>query len=126
MKIQLNTLCLLIIAIFYVHNTKAQKCSPQTGPDGATHCVKLAQYDDYQWATCRTDKYLRKTSGGLHLCRKHLIHKFCLYQCMLEKYRQSSGRVFDRCRCNPNSASQKKTHILAHVAVLVSIFMFLF
>ena len=71
-------LCLIVIAISYIHHTEAQSCDAFSGPDGARLCVKVDGYDDYQWVTCRTDDYLRTTSGGRHRCLFHFIHEFCL------------------------------------------------
>ena len=104
MKTNINALCLLIIALCYINNTEAATCSPYTGPNGARQCVKISGFTDYQWATCRTDSYLKLTSGGTHHCRNQ-YHTYCLYQCMLEKYSRNSGLVYSSCRCTPVSTS---------------------
>ena len=118
MKTNINALYLLIIASCYmINHTEAATCSPDTGPSGARQCVKFSRYTDYQWATCRTDSYLKSTSGGRHHCLNR-SSTYCLYQCMLEKYGRNSGDVYASCRCN--SASQKEKYTLVF-AVFVAI-----
>ena len=119
----MNYLCLIIIAIFCVRHIQAQRCDAFRGPDGARLCVKIDGYNDHQLVTCRTDDYLRAKSGGRHFCRFHFIHEFCLYQCMLEKHSQTSGRVTSDCRCTPgstpqNSASSHKLQTFVWLALL--------
>ena len=96
---------------------KADECDAENGPDGARQCVKLQGYDDYQWATCRTDSYIKQTTNGKHYCRNPL-HTYCLYQCMLDKYEESSGDVYGRCQC---SGSQKATYTFAFVVLLAAV-----
>ena len=101
----INALCLSIIALCYIiTTTEAAQCYAYLGPNGARQCVKISGYTDYQWATCRTDSYLKSTSGGTHHC-SHPLHTYCWYQCMLENYGQSSGDVLSSCRCTPVSTS---------------------
>ena len=119
----MNYLCLIIIAIFCVRHIQSQRCDAFRGPDGARLCVKIDGYNDHQLVTCRTDDYLRAKSGGRHFCRFHFIHEFCLYQCMLEKHSQTSGRVTSDCRCTPgstpqNSASSHKLQTFVWLALL--------
>ena len=119
---QLNALCLFVVAAYYIHNTEAAQCYAYTGPSGARQCVKLSHYNDYQWATCRTDSYLQRYG---HYCRNRL-HTYCWYQCMLDKYEKSFGDVYSSCRCTPStqstptSASQKEKYTLVFF-VLVAI-----
>ena len=98
----INALCLLIITICYITNIEAATCSVYFGPNGARQCIKFSGYTDYQWATCRTDSYLKSTSGGRHHC-SHPFHTYCLYQCMLEKHDKTSGDVKGNCLCTPSS-----------------------
>ena len=100
---------------------KTNQCHAYSGPNGARQCVKISGYTDYQWATCRTDSYLKATSGGRYNCRNPL-HTYCLYQCMVEMYGQSSGDVLSSCRCTPgeNSASQKKYTLVFVVFVTIT------
>ncbi len=118
-KKQLNALCLLIVATCYIYNTKAAQCDPFTGPSGARQCVKISGYNDYQWATCRTDSYIRAKTLGIHLCQ-NIVDTYCLYQCMVAMYGANGGDVYGSCRCSPNSASQKEKYTLVFF-VLVAI-----
>ncbi|CAB3982266.1 zinc finger CCHC domain-containing 3-like [Paramuricea clavata] len=99
----LNALCFgLIVATFYTcRNTEALKCDPHTGPNGVRHCIKLPQYNDFQWSTCRTDLYIRAKTGGKHHCARRDI-TYCYYQCMLNVYGENGGDVYGSCRCSPD------------------------
>ena len=121
MKTNINGLCLLIITLCYINKTEAATCSPYTGPSGDRQCIQVLGYTDYQWATCRTDSYLKATSDGRYKCRNPL-HTYCWYQCMLEKFEDDSGDVYGSCRCSPgeNSASQKKYTLVFVVFVAIS------
>ena len=112
-----NVFFFIIIVACYINNTEAATCSRYFGPSGARQCVKLLGYTNYQWATCRTDSYLKSTSGGRHHC-SHPLYTYCWYQCMLEKYGRNGGDVYGSCRCN--SASQNEKYTFAF-AVLVAI-----
>ena len=116
----INVLCLLIIVLYYITtNTEAAQCYAHHGPSGARQCIKLSGYYGYQWATCRTDSYLKLKSGRTHGCRNGL-HSYCWYQCMLEKYSQSSGFVYGSCQCTPgqNSAAQKEKYTFVFVVLV--------
>jgi hypothetical protein len=115
-----NALYLLFIATCYISYTEAAQCHPFSGPSGATQCVRLKGYNDYQWATCRTDSYIKQKTNNRHYCSIKL-HTYCLYQCMLDKYELDRGDVYSRCRCSPNSASQKEIYTFAHVVLLATV-----
>ena len=117
----INALFLLILALCYISNTEAATCSPFQGPSGARECVRFSGYNDYQWATCQTDSYIKSTTGNRHSCRNQ-NHIYCWYQCMIGTYGTDSGDVLSSCRCTPgeNSASQKESYTLVFV-VLVAI-----
>jgi hypothetical protein len=112
-----NVLYLLIIAICYIRYTEAAECNAYTGPSGAKQCVKLQGYNGYQWATCRTDSYIKLKSSGRYYCRNQFA-TYCLYQCMLDKYEESSGDVYSSCQC---SGSQKETYTFAFVVLLAAV-----
>ena len=99
---QLNALYLAVIAACYIYHTEAvTSCNPWYGPAGFTHCVKLSgYYGGYQWATCRTDTYIRTKSKGNHRCRDRSI-TYCYYQCMVDVYNTNSGFVRSHCQCSP-------------------------
>ena len=99
---QLNALYLVIIAACYTCHTEAVTgtCSPWFGPAGTVHCVKFGDYDDYQWATCRTDTYVKTTSKNRHKCADSTII-YCYYQCMIDEYDRENGVVFSQCKCSP-------------------------
>jgi hypothetical protein len=112
-----NVLYLLIIAICYIRYTEAAECNAYSGPSGARQCVKLQGYNGYQWATCRTDLYIKLKSSGRSGC-KNQFATYCLYQCMLSKYGKSSGDVSGSCQC---SGSQKATYMFAYVVLLAAV-----
>ena len=120
-KHHIKALFLSIIALCYVSNTEAAKCSPYTGPNGARECVKFPGYTDYQWATCHTDSYIKAITSNRHYCRNR-DHIYCWYQCMIATYGIGTGDVLSSCRCTPgeNSASQNEKYTLVF-AVLVAI-----
>ena len=97
-KNHMNVLCLLIIALCYINNSEAADCNASTGPSGVRKCLRFSGFNDYQWATCRTDAYIRSKNNGSHYCR----NDYCLYQCMVEMYGRRSGDVYSSCRCTPN------------------------
>ena len=109
-SINVNVLVLAIVAACYMWHTEAVRCDPSFGPSGGRFCVKLTGYYDYQWATCRSDSYIKSTTGFRHQCA-HTLYSYCLYQCMLNQYEKSSGSVYSSCRCDPNSASQNAMHV---------------
>ena len=123
-SINLNALFLLIVAACYMWHTEAVVCNPYTGPNGARHCVKFSNYYDYQWATCRSDAYIRLTTNGRHRCA-HTSYTYCYYQCMIKNYEADNGQVLSSCRCDPNSASQKGIHVIVVVLLLALCFLFM-
>ena len=69
---------------------------------GQTSCVLLTPfYNQYQWATCLTDDYIRRTSNQLHACRNSA--PVCWYQCQLELNHLDQGPVYDNCKCSTTS-----------------------
>ena len=123
----LKRLFFLIIAVSCIYKGKGEICNPQTGPNGARDCIKVPWYKGYQWATCRTDEYIRSKSNGKHFCI-YSAHKYCYYQCMVEEYRWNSGVVFGKCRCSPsgNGASKRaaSTYNVVFLALLTICLMF--
>ena len=113
-KNHFNALYLLIIATCYISYTEAAECDAFFGPNGARQCVKFQGYNGYQWATCRSDVYIKLKTIRKHQC-SNPFHTYCLYQCMLDKYEESSGDVYGSCQC---SGSQKVTYTFAYVALL--------
>ena len=74
------------------------KCTAFFGPGGSKECKKVSGYDDYQWVTCASDSYVKEKSDNKYHC---LIGLYCLFNCMIELYGKSSGKVYDNCRCSP-------------------------
>ncbi len=93
---------MVVIAACYIYNTEAVSttCNPWTGPAGNTHCVKIARYSDRQWATCRTDAYLKTKSKNNHHCNSRSAF-YCYYQCMLDVYDKNYGDILPHCKCSP-------------------------
>jgi hypothetical protein len=94
-----------------------EACDADNGPDGARQCVKLSGYMDYQWLTCRTNSYIKLKTNGKHYCTDQ-SRTYCRYQCMLDKYEESSGDVYSSCQC---SGSQKVTYSFAYVVLLAAV-----
>ena len=113
-SINLNVLVLAIVAACYMWHSEAVSCDPVSGPSGGRFCVKLTGYYDYQWATCRSDSYIKSVTGYRHRCTG-TSHSYCLYQCMVKNYEKNSGSVYSSCRCDPNSASQNAIHVITLV-----------
>jgi hypothetical protein len=90
----LNSVCLLIIATSYMGNTEEVACDPNTGPNGARHCIKLSQHNDYQLATCRKNFYIQEHIR--HNCGEKFDNTYCYLECMLELYRKENGKVSSR------------------------------
>ena len=89
--------------LFLVQQAWTQSCHPYFGPSGTTACVKIAAYNNqYQWATCLTDKYIVEKSFQTHTCIDPL-RIYCWYQCMLEEHDKESGPVSSDCSCSPSS-----------------------
>ena len=67
---------------------------------GEVECILVTPYyNQYQWATCLTDVYIRTKSNQQYKCR--LGGPVCWYQCMVELYDADQGTVKDGCRCSP-------------------------
>ncbi|KXJ11698.1 uncharacterized protein LOC110243318 [Exaiptasia diaphana] len=89
-------LCLLCMA-----SGVLSVCHPYFGPPGGVVCIAAPQYyNQYQWATCLTDMYIKVKSGHRHQCISR-SRTYCYYQCMLESFEKSSGTVNSQCSCRP-------------------------
>ena len=97
---QQKMLYLMLIATCYVCYVNAEECDVNVGPAGVIHCVKIARYSDNQWATCRTDQYIKTKSKLRHQCSEQR-RIYCNYQCMLDDYNQNNGNILPHCRCSP-------------------------
>ena len=98
---KINPLYLVVIAACYICHTEAvTKCDRGYGPAGNVHCKKFLNYYGYQWATCRTDTYIRNKSNGKHQCNDR-SRIYCYYQCMHDVHDKESGAVFPDCKCSP-------------------------
>ena len=94
----------LIIVTCFTYNSEAF-CDSTT--DGSRYCLRFSGYNDSQWATCRTDAYLRKNSNGTHGCVNGST--YCFYQCMLTKYGKDEGEVNATCKCSTEGSSVSTT-----------------
>jgi hypothetical protein len=112
-------LYLLIIATCYIRYTEAAECDAFSGPSGARQCAKQLGYNyDYQWATCRTNSYIKQKTKGKYECRDQ-SRTYCLYPCMLDTYGKTSGDVYSSCRCSPNTASQRAMYSVPYIVFLI-------
>ncbi|XP_028396529.1 uncharacterized protein LOC114520462 [Dendronephthya gigantea] len=96
----LYPLFMLLVMMYNMHCVQAANCDRSYGPAGTVHCIQSSRYNDYQWATCRTDNYVRTKSNGRHACIDR-TRTYCYYQCMIDVYDRSSGDVFLNCKCSP-------------------------
>ena len=123
---KINVLCVLMtVACSMIGNSEAQICNPYTGPNGATLCIQLPNYNGRQWATCRSDSYIRSVTGGLHRC-EHSSARYCYYQCMLQKYHSTSGDVLGDCQCSSAESHKAKLYNLPFVCFFVLVTNYLF
>ncbi|XP_071177275.1 uncharacterized protein [Mytilus edulis] len=89
---------IIFLIVFLVSSVRAQ-CSIYSGPSGTIECIKIARYNnEYQWATCLTDTYIKAKSGTEHECEERTA-TYCYYQCMLELYDVNSGPIEGCCKC---------------------------
>ena len=80
----------------------ALSCNPNSGPSGITECVELLYYNDYQWATCLTDAYIKQKSNGKYLCDNS--GTYCWFQCMMETYSSLGPNIIGKCSCKPGDS----------------------
>ena len=75
------------------------QCDRNYGPAGVTGCIRLPRYNNqYQWATCLTDAYIKQKSRHKHLCLDRTT-TYCWYQCMIEVHNKEVGSVTQDCSC---------------------------
>ena len=86
-------------------SVKGQTCDIHSGPVGNSECVKLAEYDDYQWAICLSNAYIKLKSSNKHFC-KTTTATYCWYQCQVERFDLDEGTVYDECRCNDGDQAE--------------------
>ena len=60
----------------------------------------ISYFNQYQWATCLTNSYIKQKSGHRHRC-VHPLATYCWYQCMVEVHSINSGFVTRDCSCRP-------------------------
>ena len=96
---------LAFLLTFMVRSGWATQCNKYLGPPGPIECIQIQRYNNqYQWATCLSDAYIKQKSGHEHLCRDR-SRLYCWYQCMLEVHSKNDGPVTKDCSCEPGSPS---------------------
>lgn len=98
----------LFLLLFFVQLAWTQQCNVLFGPSGTTACVNITGYDQYQWATCLTNSYIKQKSFHRHAC-VYQFAIYCWYQCMVEVHSQNSGHVSRDCSCTPSSNPSRPT-----------------
>lgn len=102
---QMKMMRSLFVLLFLAQSGWASRCNKDTGPSGATECVQLENYNQYQWSTCLSSAYIQQKSGQRHICDDPTA-TYCLYQCMLEVHNKTAGPVLQDCYCeSANSTS---------------------
>ena len=92
----------LLALLLFVQHGSAVQCDKDSGPSGATGCIQMSRYNNqYQWATCLTNTYIKQKSGHKKECIDN-SWIYCWYECMLEVYNQDNGPVTKDCSCNPS------------------------
>ena len=91
-----------VFILMCVFTCVCSNCDKNVGPPGHTECVQIKQYNDYQWATCLSDEYIKIESNGGHYCLGG--NNYCYYQCMIEFNYLNEGDVFQNCSCKGEHA----------------------
>ena len=96
-----RVLTLVSILVLLAKLSLQQQCSSASDL-GRTECVLITRpsYDSHQWATCVTEDYMMRASGGRWQCVDFGVTQ-CWYQCMLEIYDSEGGSVNSDCSCTP-------------------------
>lgn len=100
----------LLFALLFVMVRRgwSGQCLRDYGPAGVTGCVQISRYNnEYQWATCLTDAYIKQKSRHQHLCIDSLA-TYCWYQCMLEVHNKEFGPVTQDCSCKDAGSTTPK------------------
>uniref|UniRef100_A0A7M5XDH4 Cnidarian restricted protein n=1 Tax=Clytia hemisphaerica TaxID=252671 RepID=A0A7M5XDH4_9CNID len=111
-------ICILLLSI-----DLSQSCKAFTGPEGQIKCMKLDQYDDYQWVSCLSRGSVERISKGQYTCGNRLA-KYCRYSCEIEIYGSNSGSIGPQCKCTPgqqhptSSASSPEMSSTAHMIII--------
>ena len=85
-----------ILLLCLIEHVWTQRCNKLSGPvTGNTACLKLPNYDQYQWATCLPESYLKERK---HFCNSSAAN-YCWSQCMLDVYSRGAGPVNSACSC---------------------------
>ncbi|PFX18297.1 uncharacterized protein LOC111339722 [Stylophora pistillata] len=96
-------LVLLFMLLVVVELGWAAQCDKWSGPAGTVECIQIQRYNnEYQWATCLTDVYIKLKSNHTHLCIDR-TRVYCWYQCMLEENNKEDGPVTSDCSCSPSN-----------------------
>jgi len=91
------TLLFTILTNDNIYSALGSSCNRDTGPSGIIECIQIPRYNnEYQWATCLTDTYIKAKSSGKHVCEDQSV-TFCYYHCMLEIHDANSGPVDKEC-----------------------------
>ena len=79
--VALTFILLLVVGLEW-----AAQCDEWSGPAGTVECIQIQRYNnEYQWATCLTDVYIKQKSNQKHLCLDRTA-SYCWYRCMPEEY----------------------------------------
>ena len=85
-----------ILLLCLIEHVWTQRCNKLSGPvTGNTACLKFPNYDQYQWATCLPDSFLKERK---QFCNSSAAN-YCWSQCMLDVYSRGSGPVNSACSC---------------------------
>ena len=96
-------LALTFMLLLVVESGCAAKCDKRSGPAGTVDCIQIYRYNnEYQWATCLTDAYIKQKSNQKHVCEDRFA-TYCWYQCMLEVHSKEAGSVTSDCSCTPSN-----------------------
>lgn len=98
---------IFILLFLALHLARATTCDRNNGPSGVTECIQISRYNnEYQWATCLTNAYIKQKSSHEHQCEDR-TRTYCWYQCMLEVHAKNSGPVSDDCSCQLSNTTPK-------------------
>lgn len=84
------------------------QCNRNYGPAGVIGCIRLPRYkNQYQWATCLTDTYIKQKSRHKYECADRTA-AYCWHQCMIEFHDKNFGPVTQDCSCKDAGSTTPK------------------
>ena len=108
MSVMTGITCVILLTLLALPcNVNCSNCRSSSDLS-SVECVLLAPfYSEYQWATCLTDDYIKRSSNLRYQCRYSAA--ICWYQCQVELHSIDAGPVNDDCRCSQDATTLSST-----------------